>query len=69
MKYCVSITNIKWDTSDWTEEEELASGVCVPDLPSECTFTTKSTTEEEVIEELEKMYETDVVSCDVAFID
>ena len=32
MKYIIS--KIKWDTSDWDEEEELASGVCVPDLPS-----------------------------------
>lgn len=27
--------DIKWDTSDWDEEEELASGTCVPDLPAE----------------------------------
>jgi len=27
--------NIDWDTSDWDEEEEIASGVCVPDLPEE----------------------------------
>ena len=29
------VYNIDWDTSDFTEEEEIASGVCVPDLPSE----------------------------------
>jgi len=26
---------IEWDTSEWDEEQELASGTCVPDLPEE----------------------------------
>lgn len=28
-----NLRNIEWDTSDWGESDELASGVCVPDLP------------------------------------
>lgn len=30
--------NIDWDTSDWGEKEEIASGVCVPDLPEEVDY-------------------------------
>ena len=36
----IKVYGIEWDTSDFTEEEELASGVCVPDLPSEVTIET-----------------------------
>ena len=31
----VKVFDIEWDTSDFTEEEELASGCCIPDLPTE----------------------------------
>ena len=34
----IYITDIEWDTSDFTEEEELASEICVPDLPREVTI-------------------------------
>lgn len=33
----ILVTDIDWDTTDFEEEEELASGVCVPDLPKEVT--------------------------------
>lgn len=31
----IRVFDIDWDTSDYDEEDELQSGVCVPDLPSE----------------------------------
>lgn len=34
----IRVYDINWDTTDFTEEEELASGVCVPDLPKEVTI-------------------------------
>ena len=30
--------DIDWDTTGFDEEEELQTGVCVPDLPSEVIF-------------------------------
>jgi len=47
----VNITDIEWDTSDWDEEEELASGVCVPDLPSEVEDVTIKVDRNEDIDE------------------
>lgn len=31
-----NVHNIDWDTSDFSEEDELATGICVPDLPADC---------------------------------
>lgn len=42
MNRVVLIRNIDWDTSDWSEEEELASGICVPDLPKDVETDTDS---------------------------
>lgn len=36
----ITVSNIVWDTSDFTEEEELASGICVPDLPTTVVINT-----------------------------
>lgn len=30
-----NVFGIEWDTSTWGEEQELATGMCVPDLPDE----------------------------------
>lgn len=39
MNYKLTLSNIEWDTSDFSEEDELATGTCVPDLPSEIEMT------------------------------
>lgn len=48
------VCDIDWDTSDFSEEEELASGVCVPDLPSECDI--DADCEDDIEEVLTKEY-------------
>ncbi len=35
MNYKLTLSDIKWDTSNFSEEDELATGTCVPDLPLE----------------------------------
>jgi len=39
MNYKLTLSDIKWDTSDFSKEDELATGTCVPDLPSEIEIT------------------------------
>ena len=59
----IHITNIEWDTSDFSEEEELASGICVPDLPREVTISVDPMSivdydvEDLIVEALTDMYE------------
>ena len=71
----IKITNIEWDTSDFSEEEELASEICVPDLPKEIEISVDPASlinfsPEELVEEaLTDMYEYCVLGFNYEILD